>query len=215
MLFGKKKDDLVSAQILDYVGIIGATVSEFRRMIHEYIDWDKHFKEQSRKVHDMEHEADIVRRKIERAMFEGAFLPAYREDYISLLEVLDRVANKAEDAADTLYLMRPDIPEAIRPVFKEIADITVEAFAPIPEGIRKLLAGESDISALEELVEGREQAIDKLQFDAIRTLFKDLNMAKADALLLKIMIDQICDVSDKIENVTDAMAIIAIKRRLA
>jgi len=32
---------------------------------------------------------------------------------------------------------------------------------------------------------------------------------------LKMMIDQLCDVSDKIENVTDVMAIIAIKRKLA
>jgi uncharacterized protein Yka (UPF0111/DUF47 family) len=40
-------------------------------------------------------------------------------------------------------------------------------------------------------------------------------MEKVDALLLKVMIDQLCDVSDKIENVTDIMAIIAIKRKLA
>ncbi len=195
--------------------MIKGTVDEFRRMIHEYIDWDKHFKEQSRKVHDMEHTADIIRRRIERAMFEGAFLPAYREDYIDLLEKLDRVANKAEDAADTLYLMRPDIPDEIRPAFKTIADLTVEAFQPIPDGIRNLLDGETDISELEEAVESREQQIDKLQFDTIRVLFKGLNMAKVDALLLKVMIDQLCDVSDKIENVTDCMAIIAIKRKLS
>jgi uncharacterized protein len=215
MLFGKKQDKAVTEQLYVYIEVIKKTVDEFKRMVYEYIDWDKHFKEQSRKVHDMEHEADVVRRQIERAMFEGAFLPAYREDYIALLEKLDRVANKAEDAADTLYLMRPDVPEQIRPAFKQIADLTVEAFAPIPDGIRKLLDGETDIRELEEYVEGREQMIDKLQFDSIRSLFKELNMEKVDALLLKVMIDQLCDVSDKIENVTDIMAIIAIKRKLA
>ncbi len=215
MLFGKKQDKEVTAQLFEYIEIIKATVAEFKKMIYEYMDWDKHFKEASRTVHDMEHKADIVRRQIERAMFEGAFLPAYREDYIALLEKLDRVANKAEDAADTLYLMRPDVPEAIRPVFKQIADLTVEAFEPIPDGIRELLDGETDIRELEEFVEGREQMIDKLQFDSIRALFKELKVEKVDALLLKMMIDQLCDVSDKIENVTDVMAIIAIKRKLA
>lgn len=215
MLFGKKQDKAVTALLFEYIDVIKKTVDEFRRMVYEYIEWDNHFKERSRKVHEMEHHADVIRRQIERAMFEGAFLPAYREDYIALLERLDRVANKAEDAADTLYLMRPDIPELIRPAFKQIADLTVEAFAPIPEGIRNLLDGETDISGLEEFVEGREQMIDKLQFDSIRSLFKELGVEKVDALLLKGTIDQLCDVSDKIENVTDAMAIIAIKRKLA
>ena len=45
-------------------------------------------------------------------------------------------------------------------------------------------------------------------------MFKDPGMDKADALCLKLLLDSICEVSDRIENVTDQMAIVAIKRQL-
>ena len=213
MIFSRKRqDEAVSRQIVEYCQLIQTTVTEFRQMIDNYIDWDKQFKERSKLVHVMEHEADVLRRTIERAMFEGAFLPAYRMDYIALLERLDRVANKAEDAADMLYLVRPDIPEPIRSDFVRIADMTLEAFLPIPEAVGALLAGRSDVRAVESHVEGLESEIDKIQFQLIRKLFKDPGIEKVDAMCLKMLIDSICDVSDKIENVSDQMAIIAIKR---
>jgi len=215
MIFGQgKRDRAVAAEIGEFCNLISKTVESFRKMITEYIDWDSKFKEHSRQVHEMEHECDLKRRKIERAMFEGAFLPAYREEYITLLEKLDRVANKAEEAADTIYLMRPDIPEPVRQDFVTIANITVDCFAPIPEGVRNLLDGNTDIRELEEFVEVKEQEVDKIQFHVTRRLFKDLGIDKADALCLKMLIDDICSVSDRIENVTDQMAIVAIKRQL-
>jgi len=215
MLFGRAKADKeVSKQIVAFCELIGETVVEYRRMIGEYIDWNAEFKRTSKNIHDMETRCDELRRGIQRAMFEGAFLPAYRQDYIVLLEKLDRVANKAEETGDNLYLMRPDIPEEIRPPFVEIADLTVEAFEPIPGAVGRLLDGETDVSELAEFVESREQEVDAQQFRLTHMMFLDLGMDRADALCLKLLLDSICEVSDRIENVTDQMAIIAIKRQL-
>lgn len=216
MMFFRRqmKDKEVSKQIVEYCNLVYETLLEFQRMIAEYIEWDKHFKRQTKKVHNLEHQCDVLRKNIERAMYEGAFLPAYREDYITLLEKLDKVANLSEDAADTLFLLRPDIPEEIRAVFNEVAELTVKAFEPVPEAIANLLDGHTDMQKLSEFVEEIEQQIDKLQFHLIRKIFKELVMDKADALILKLLVDRVCDVSDKIENVGDYMCIIAIKRRM-
>jgi len=216
MIFGQKKqNEAVKTRIREYCELIRKTVAEFKRMIEEYIDWDKHFKELSRKVHSMEHEADVIRREIERAMYEGAFLPAYRGDYINLLETLDRVANKAEEAGDTLYLMRPDIPEEIRADLVRIAELTVQAFERVPDAVMRVLGGDTEIQEVDSFVEEMEQEIDKIQFNITRMLFKKLDIEKVDALMVKLLIDQICSVSDRIENVMDKLSIIAIKRRLA
>ena len=215
MIFGQKKQDqAVEKRIEEYCEVVRETVAGFKRMIIEYIEWDKHFKQVTKKVHDMEHKADVIRREIERAMFKGAFLPAYRGDYIELLETLDRVANKAEEAGDTLYLVRPDIPEELRPDFVRIAELTYEAFEPVPASVMRVLGGDTDVQAVDRFVEEKEQEVDRIQFRLTRQIFKEMDLPKADALLLWMFIDQICNVSDRIENVTDRLSVIAIKHQL-
>jgi len=215
MVFGQgKKDQEVRQDILMYCELIGRTVDEFARMIREYIDWNKHFKQQSQKVHRMEAEADEMRRSIEKAMFAGAFLPAYRGDYVAFLEILDRVANKAEEAADTLYLVRPDIPEDLRARFVRIADLTTEAYLQVPAAAAKIMEGDNDIGSLCRFVERKEQEIDKIQFNITRRLFKESELNKPDAMVVKLIIDQICNVSDRIENVMDRLSLTAIIRQL-
>ncbi len=215
MVFGKsQRDREVGRQIVDFSRLIGRTVDEYKRMIDEYLDWDRHFKEQSKKVHKMESEADRLRREIERAMFEGAFLPAYRADYIGLLEALDKVANKAEEIGDNLFLMRPDIPEEIRSDFAEIARLTQLAYQPIPDAIERALDGETDFVELDAFVEGKEGEVDAIQFHVTRKVFKELEVDLAQSMLLKFTIDALCSVSDRIENVVDALTLVALARRL-
>ena len=215
MIFKQNENDsAVQKRICDYCSLIGDTIDEFNQMIKDYIDWNKRFKEQSRKVHKMEHQCDVVRREIERAVFDGAFLPAYREDYIGLLETLDRVANKAEEAGDTLYLLRPDIPEPIRADFITIGELTAQAWEPVPASVKRVMEGDTDVSEVDIFVESKEQEVDKLQFEMTRRLFKEFKIEKVDALMNKTLIDQICSVSDRVENVMDRLTIFAIKRRL-
>jgi len=215
MIFGqKRKDNDVEQRILAYCDLIGKTLVECRRMIVEYMDWDNHFKEQTLKVHNLESEADEARRSIERAMYDGAFLPAYREDYITLMEYLDRVANKAEGTGDMLTLMRPDIPEPVRQDFVTIADLTVQAFRPVKPAMQKVLDGETDLQAEDREVESFEQEVDKLQFNTTRFLYKEAGMEKIDALMVKMFLDKLCNISDRIENVMDRLVLLAIKRRL-
>ncbi len=215
MIFGRsQKDTAVEKRILEYCDLIGDTLVECKRMVVEYIDWDKHFKEQTRKVHDMESEADATRRSIERSMYDGAFLPAYREDYITLLELLDRVANKAEGTGDMMYLMRPDIPEPVRQKFVKIADLTIEAFKPIKPALVKVLDGDTDLQEEDREVERREAEVDKIQFNTTRFLYKEAQIEKVDALMVKMFLDKLCSISDRIENVIDRLVLLAIKRRL-
>jgi len=215
MVFGRsRRDAAVENQILDYCDLIAETLVECRKMIVEYIDWDKHFKERTRKVHDLESAADEARRAIERSMLDGAFLPAYREDYISVVELMDRVANKAEGTGDMMYLMRPDIPDPVRQNFITVAEMTIDAFRPIKAAVKKILDGETDLDAEDREVERLEREIDKIQFNTTRFLYKEAEIDKIDALMVKMALDKLCNISDRIENVVDRLVLLAIKRRL-
>jgi len=214
MIFGDSKTKQVHQQIQDYCQLIGHAVGEFKHLIDDYLEWDKHFKQVSKEVRKTESKADDMLKEIERNMLKGALLPAYREDYIGLLETLDKVANKAEDLALTIRLIRPDIPETLRPVFAQIAAITCEQWGPVPDMVKGLLEGREGLSDAADFLDAKEGEIDKLQRGTTRVIFRDLDLDLAHQMLLKQTLDQVCSVSDAIENVGDRISMIAIKHSL-
>ena len=214
MIFGDKKTKKVHALILEYCEVVGRAVAEYEHLVKDYIDWDKHFKQVSKEVRKAESKADDLCKQIEIAMLDGAMLPAYREDYIGLLDMLDKVANKTEDVALTVRLVRPDIPEPIRPVFIDIARITVEQWAPVPGMVAGLLEGRSGLVNEADFLDEKEGEIDKIQRHTTRIIFRDLDVELAHKMLIKQLLDRVCHVSDCIENVGDRISLIAIKHSL-
>ncbi len=214
MIFGDSKTKKVHGLMLEYVEVIGHAVAEYRHLIDDYLEWNKEFKKVSKEVRKTESQADDLLRQIERIMLAGALLPAYREDYIGLLESLDKVANKAEDVANTLRLVRPDIPEPIRPVFGQIAALTCEQWADVPDLVKGLIDGRRGLAEAADVLDEKEGQIDKIQRSTTRTIFRDLEVELAQKLLLRQVLDQVCHVSDHIENVGDRIALIAIKHSL-
>ena len=215
MLFRDKRQENVVAEIERFCGMIGEAVSEHGKMVRDYLEGNEQFREESKHVHELESGADLIRFEVEREMHRGAFLPAYRQDYIDLLETLDRVANKAEDSADVIVLARPEIPEEIKDDLREICDLTSKCYQPIPEMVRSTLRDEHEVQEQVEEIGRLEQRIDSIQFYAVHRVYRELDLEKIDKLVLKMVIDLICGVSDRIENVGDRLSIIAIKRKMA
>ncbi len=214
MLFRDKRQDKVIEAIDGYCAVVGRAVQNYVDMVDSYLDGADEFKQASRLVHELESKADEIRFAIEREMYKGAFLPAYREDYIGLLETLDRVANKAEDAADLMFLTRPEVPLDVAEALIEIVSITEQAYEPVTEMVRKTLRDEFDVQDDVEFIGKLEQEIDRLQFNAVRCTYKNPHLEKIDKLILKMSIDAIAEVSDKLENVGDKLSLIALKRKL-
>jgi predicted phosphate transport protein (TIGR00153 family) len=214
MIFGDAKTEQVHSLILEFCEVVGRAVGEYKHLIDDYLDWDKHFKQVSKDIRKAESKADDLLKQIERTMLQGAMLPAYREDYINLLEDLDKIANKAEDVAQTIRLVRPDIPEEIRPALAEVASITCEQWAPVPGLVKDLLDGKEGLIDAVDVLDELEGRIDKIQRSYTRVIFRDLELDLAHKMLIKQVLDQVCHVSDKIEDVGDQLSLIAIKHSL-
>jgi predicted phosphate transport protein (TIGR00153 family) len=214
MIFGDSKTKQVHALILEYCEVVGRAVVSYKHLIDDYLAWDKHFKQVAKDIRKTESEADDLLKKIECIMLQGAMLPAYREDYIGLLELLDKVANDAEDVSQTIRLSRPDIPEEIRAVYAHVCALTVEQWGPVPSMVKTLLEGGGGLVDAADFLDAKEGEIDKIQRGATRVIFRDLELELSHRMLLKQLLDQVCHISDRIEDVGDRISLIAVKHAL-
>jgi len=213
MVFFGKKEKEVAGLIVKHIQVVGQTLSEFSSLIDAYLKRDKHFKEGAFKVHTLEHEADSLRREVALKLSQGAFLPVYREDYIVLLELIDKIANKAESTGDFIVLTRPRVPEYLNEGIRKMVKVTLDCFEPI-ENIYELFQKNLDDALIAAAhVEEQEQRVDEIQWQLTKTVFKS-ELSLAEKNHLKDFIDHIENISDRIEDVSDRFEIMVVKRSL-
>lgn len=215
MIFGNRRRKEIHAQIGQFCGLVGTTVEQFASIVNHYLDGDTHFKEETREISETETQADAIRKDVERQMYEGAFLPAYREDYIDLLETLDNVANRAEDACQLIWLVRPEIPPELSEDLRQLARLTVDAYTSVPDLVKRVLEGDFEVQQEVAAISLLEAQIDGIELRATRRVFKELDLEKADKLLLMKLMEELAEVSDCIKKVGSRLNIIAIKRQMA
>lgn len=207
-----KKEDQVRDGLLEHSDAVQRCVDLLRGTVEAYLAGDEAYRDRAQEVDRVESEADTVRKRAERVLFEGAFLPSHREDYFVLFERLDEVADKAEDAADHVVLTRPPVPDDLRDEVEamagrmdEMADVmgrTVEMLFEDTGQVEKLVA---------ELKEFEEEA-DDAEFRVVQALFRK-DLATADKILVRQMVEMVGDVTDEIDDVGEHIAVFLVKRR--
>lgn len=211
--FGPSREKEVEELITKHFSTVRETLTEFAKMVELYLDGDKTFKDSCYIIHNQEHEADKIRREAQLKMYQGAFLPIYREDYIVLLELIDSVANKAESTSDFIILTRPEIPDFLQEGIRALTTASVDTFRPL-ERMYELFQEDIDkVLEVAHSVEEREQVADKFQWDLTNAVFKS-ELPLAEKSHLKNLIDHIATISDRIEDVSDRFEIMVVKRTI-
>ncbi len=213
MLFFGKKEKEVEELVTKHMQLVKQALTEFSNLIDAYIEGDKQFEEDAYTIHKLEHKADVARRQVAIKLSEGAFLPIYREDYIVLLELIDKIANKVESTSDYLVLTRPDIPEFLVDEIRNLVRSTLGCFEPI-ESLYELFQKDFDqVLAMAKSVEEKEQEVDKIQWYVVKGIFKS-DLPLAEKLVLKGLVDNIAAISDRMEDVSDRFEIMVVKRSI-
>ncbi len=159
-----------------------------------------------------ESQADQKRREIEMDMYGNALIPESRGDVLGMLESVDLVPNKAESVLYQIWLQGMDIPGECAADVKDLVRINREAMALLAKAARTVF---SDIGAVMETVGEvvvKEEESDQKERSIIKALFEAPG-DKADKILLKELILEIGAISDRAENASDRLRIIAIKRQ--
>jgi len=210
--FGGAERD-VDRLIGEHIDFVKQCVTSLVELFEAYFSNNPNYEKVSKKIHDLEHEADIVRRKIELKLHQGAFLPMFREDFITLSEAIDKIANKAEAVADALTLERPAIPEEWHDDFLTLTKRSVATFQPFVD-MNALLDMDLDhILDVAKNIEETEQLVDKIEWKLMKKIFDgDLELARK--LQLRDFVKRISDISDLSEDASDILEVLVVKRRI-
>jgi hypothetical protein len=213
MFFSHSREQEVETLIQEHFVTVQETLQEFHKMFDDYLEHNKLFKEEAYRIHELEHNADVIRHTIEAKLYEGAFLPIYREDYVELVEEVDKVANQAESSSDFIVLTRPQIPDFMIPGLLEIVDATCEMYTPFLNVLTTFNTDMSKVYAATTMVKDLEQQVDKMEWDLIKSVFKsDLDLARK--LHLKQLVETISQISNIIEDAADRFEIMVLKRKM-
>ncbi len=103
MLF--KKETKVQELIEEHVRIVGEVVNFWKEAFFCYLAENKEdFQAKTSATIELESMADDVRREAQLILYEGAYLPVFREDLLDLLEPTDNIADDAERGVDFLKI---------------------------------------------------------------------------------------------------------------
>ncbi len=212
-IFGGKENSVFNA-IDRHMEVVKATLEKFREMMVVYLNKDfEKARELEMQVDRLESEADTLRREIETMLYEGAFLPASRGDYVRLSEEIDQVADAAESAAHTLILARPKVPIEIKDEIIMLVDAALETYKTLMEGVKNLNVDVNKALEYAKKTEDAEERADELEYDAKRKAFESETISTYAKLIWNQILTKIGDIADRAEDASDQVMLMAIKRR--
>ncbi len=212
-IFGGKENSVFNA-IDRHMEVVKATLEKFREMMAAYLNKDfEKARELEIQVGRLESEADMLRREIETMLYEGAFLPASRGDYVRLSEEIDQVADAAESAAHTLILARPKVPIEIKDEIIMLVDAALETYKTLMEGVKNLNVDVNKALEYAKKTEDAEERADELEYDAKRKAFESETISTYAKLIWNQILTKIGDIADRAEDASDQVMLMAIKRR--
>jgi predicted phosphate transport protein (TIGR00153 family) len=214
-MFFNRKEKQVRNFMKEHLEKVRECLELFEKTIRLYLD--KSLEEADRSsymVHKKEHEADECRRKILAKLAEGAFLPFFREDFISIVELVDKIANRAKTVTQTMVLEMPKVPDEMKEQMKELAKTVIATLEPLMEILdQNSLDMESTAKLIGE-ISCREQDADSIEFKLLRRVFREIELPTADKIILANFVRTTSEVADAVENVGDRIQILISKQAI-
>ncbi|NJE54264.1 TIGR00153 family protein [Thermococcus sp. 21S9] len=212
-IFGGKESNVFDA-IDRHLNIVYETVKAFENLIEAYLNGDfEGAKELEERVTLLESEADKLRRSIELMLYEGAFLPASRGDYVRLSELIDQVADAAESAAHTLILAKPRVPEELKDEIMALVREAVKTYEKLMEAVKALNEDVDRALELAKETEDLEENADKVEYKLKAMVFDSETITTYAKLIWNQAITKVGDIADRAEDASDQVMLMAIKRR--
>lgn len=169
----------------------------------------------------LEHEADDMKRELRLHLPNSLFMPVSRSDLLDLLNVQDRLANKAKDIAGVVFGRKMAMPEPIATKLVEFITRSIEASKQADTAIHELdEVMETSFSGNEvKLVDGMiaklsgiEHDTDQIQIQLRRIMF-DLEpvLPPINVMFLYKIIEWIGELADHAREVGDRLQILVAR----
>ncbi|MBW1744186.1 MAG: DUF47 domain-containing protein [Deltaproteobacteria bacterium] len=212
MIFKKEKE--VIGDMIEHLNAVEACAKTSLRAIETYIEGDiSESKKLSRKVNDIETQADFIRYGILDKLYSGAYLPLYREGIYKLVESMDKVSNAAEACCDFFLAQRIEIPYELKALFIAITRESFGIVVPLRDAMLSYIEGNSDVESIREKAKQVgivESNIDEMEWNLTREIFTS-SVEYAHKVHLKLCLDTIVEIADRAEDAADELEMQTVK----
>ncbi len=204
------------------------TVKKFEEMINALFSERDVERAQTlgRQVSALETKADTGRRKFASYLSKGAFLPAFRGDLARLAEQVDNVADAAEGVTRTVLLRekllntlvkaekRERKAKVIREGLIKIAGLATQTVEALKSSIDSLASNIDAATARANEADKLEHASDIMEQSLLADVFAyEKLLDPVSVLQLNNIIHGIGDISDRAEDASDVISIVAYTLR--
>ncbi len=210
-----KKQRAIETLVLRHVECVDEAIGYFQEGFFAFLD-EGDVEKAGRlalETHKAEGRADDVRREVEVKLLRGALLAHSRRDILEIIEGVDKLANSGEAVLDYLLVQRVRIPEAIKPMLREIGVKSREIFEEVKQALRQLFHDMDQALEHTKAIEAKEGEVDKLERSVIKEVFK-MEIELAEKIQLRGLVEELVEFSDRAEDLSDRIDIMIAERRL-
>jgi hypothetical protein len=182
--------------------------------VNRYLDGDiAAFEEKKQQVEALESRSDELRRQIQRRLYVETLIPESRADVLELLENTDEILNACESALWQFAIERPAIAQEYVEDFNHVIEAVAESVAALVIALRAFFHGREAVSDQMHKVAFFETEADTISHRLMAAMFaSDMDLSHKNQMRHFILhIDNIADVA---EDVSDRLAIFALKRAI-
>jgi predicted phosphate transport protein (TIGR00153 family) len=176
----------------EYLDLWGACLARFREAMETYMQkgLGEDFDFLVERTHRAESKADDQRREIERHMYSEGLLPESRGDILGFLETMDRVPNDAESTLFMISKQRIELPAALEPEFRALAEVTVESTDLLLGLARRIFSAKEDFLEVVKQIDEKESHCDHIERRLIDLTFGSSEIEDFVKLQLRDLRDQ-------------------------
>ncbi len=171
------------------------------------------FEHKLQDVNKMESDADHLRRAIETKLNAQTLIPESRGDVLGLIENLDRLLNLYEGSLWAFFIEKPEIPQEFRNDFEVLTDFATQSVDSLVMAARGFFRNLETVNDHNHKVMFFEKESDKVSTKLKLAIFgSDLDLSRKTHL--RNFVEHIDNIPDWAEDVSDRLAIYAIKRTI-
>ncbi len=214
-MLGFKKNQKLNLKLEEYLEVAKDTFFTYCNA-YEYLlnnSIDEHFSILVEKVSKLESNADDIRREIEFVMYEQSLMPETRGALLNIIEMIDKIPNRAEHSLNLFTIQRIELKNEIKEDAKEMLIISKESFIDTIEATLDCFGKMENIEALNTKIDNNESIGDKLERKMLRTIFS-LECDLSEKIIQKEMIVKLAGFCDLCESVMDLIVICSVKRKI-
>ena len=169
------------------------------------------FQELVEQINRAESSADSLRRQLELTLYEKALIPESRGDLLGIMEAVDKIPNKAQTVVFLLDTEGLHIPDCFKQDFRQIVQINFQTFETVCRAVKAIFLNIKEVRKFTDEINRKESSSDHIERELIRKVFRS-QISIGEKILLKELIIELGNISDKAEDAADRLSIMAAKR---